>query len=256
MSEPDPSAPICVLSGVPTVSVLDARGRAMAIDVGPIPNPSPAPVVIEPGLPLPPEHEALLVGQAGFSVYWSNWCGADPGPSATLVVRLPGSGTRRLALDIAAPRCDSALEHSILTVAPIEAAEAPEPSAPPWADLVGHIEVPSVVVAGETLHYQLTLRNDGEQPVPLDPCPIYVERLWSGNTVVGEPRYLLNCAAAAAIEPGASTTFEMVLAIPVDAPPGAAILLWGTDGPGPSSQKQPITIAPPGSAVGSVAPAT
>jgi len=48
----------------------------------------------------------------------------------------------------------------------------------------------------------------------------------------------------------------MVLDIPVNAPPGPGVLLWGTDGPGPSSQKQPITIAPPGSALGSVAPAT
>jgi len=134
--------------------------------------------------------------------------------------------------------------------------EAPEPSPPTWADLVGHVEVPSVVVAGETLHYQVTLRNDGDQPVPLDPCPIYVERLWGGNTTVAEPRYLLNCAAASPIQPGGSTTFEMVLDIPVNAPPGPGVLLWGTDGPGPSSQKQPITIAPPGSALGSVAPAT
>ena len=256
MSEPDASAPMCVLSGVATVSVLDARGRAMAIDIGPIPNPSPAAVVIEPGLPLPPEHEALLVGQAGFSVYWSNWCGTDPGPSATLVVGLPGSATRRLAMDVAAPRCDSAADRSVMTVAPIEAAEAPEPSPPPWADLVGHVEVPSVVVAGETLHYQMTLRNNGDQPVPLDPCPVYVERLWSGNTIVAEPQYLLNCAATSPIQPGTSTTFEMVLAIPAHASPSSGVLLWGTDGPGPSSQKQPITIAPPGSALGSVAPAT
>jgi hypothetical protein len=256
MSEPDASAPMCVLSGVATVSFLNARGRTMAIDVGPIPNPSPAAVVIEPGLSLPPEHEALLVGQAGFSVYWSNWCGPDPGPSATLVVGLPGSGTRRLAIDVAAPRCDSAADRSVMTVTPIEAAEAPEPSPPPWADLAGHAEVPSVVVAGETLHYLVTLRNNGDQPVPLDPCPAYVERLWSGNSLVAEPSYLLNCAATSPIQPGSTTTFEMVLDIPADAPPGSGMLLWGTDGPGPSSQKQPITIAPPGSALGSVAPAT
>jgi hypothetical protein len=256
MSEPDETAPVCVLSGVATVSVVDAGGRAMAIDVGPVPNPSPAPVVVEPGLPLPPEHEALLVGQAGFSLYWSNWCGADPGPSATLVVGLPGSGTRPLAMGVEAPRCDSAADRSVMTVAPIEAAEAPEPSPPPWAELVGHVEVPSVVVAGETLHYQVTLRNNGDQPVPLDPCPAYVERLWSGSTLVAEPRYLLNCAATSSILAGTSTTFEMLLDIPADAPPGPGILLWGTDGPGPSSEKQPITIAPPGSALGSVAPAT
>jgi hypothetical protein len=134
--------------------------------------------------------------------------------------------------------------------------EAPEPSPPPWADLVGHVEVPSVVVAGETLHYLVTLRNNGDQSVPLDPCPAYVERLWSGNTLVAEPGYLLNCAATSAIHPDAITTFEMVLDIPADAPPGMGLLLWGTDGPGPSSQKQPITIAPPGSALGSVPPAT
>ena len=134
--------------------------------------------------------------------------------------------------------------------------EAPEPSPPPWADLVGHVEVPSVVVAGETLHYLVTLRNNGGRLVPLDPCIAYIERLWSGSRLVAEPRYLLNCAATSPIQPGTSTTFEMVLDIPADAPPGSGMLLWGTDGPGPSSQKQPITIAPPGSALGSVAPAT
>jgi hypothetical protein len=228
----------------------------MAIDIGPIPSPSSAAVIIEPGLPLPPEHVPLLVGEAGFSVFWSNWCGPDPGSSGTLVVGLPDSGTRRLAIELKPPTCVSTGERSPMTVGPIEAAEAPEPSPPPWTDLVGHIEVPSIVVAGETLHYYLTLRNSGDQPVPLDPCPVYVERLWSGNTLVADPHYLLNCAAVSAIGPGTSTTFEMALDIPAHAPPGSAILLWGTDGPGPSSQKLPITISSPGSAVGSVAPAT
>jgi len=100
------------------------------------------------------------------------------------------------------------------------------------------------------------LRNNGDQPVPLDPCPAYVERLWSGSTLVAEPVYLLNCVATSPFQPGTTMTFEMVLHIPADAPPGSGLLLWGTDGPGPSSQKQPITIAPPGTALGSVAPAT
>ena len=86
MSEPDPGAAKCTLSGVPTVSILDPHGKTMAIHVAPIPSPSPAVVVIEPGLPLPPENVALLVGQAGFQVFWFNWCGPNPGTSGTLVV--------------------------------------------------------------------------------------------------------------------------------------------------------------------------
>ena len=256
MSEPDANAPTCVLSGAPTVSVLDAHGRTMAIDIGPLPDASPAAVIIEPGLPLPPEHDPLLVGQAGFSVLWSNWCGRDPGSSGTIVVGLPGWGTRRMPVDLKTPTCLSAADRSVIGVVPIEAAEAPQPSSQPQGDLVGHIEVPSVVVAGETLRYYVTLRNIGDQPAPLDPCPAYVELLGTNNAVVAEPHFLLNCAAASAIEPGASLTFEMVLQIPGDAPAGPAILFWVSDGLGAASQKQPITIAPPGSAVGSVAPAT
>jgi hypothetical protein len=253
MSEPDPSAARCLLSGVPAVSILDSHGRTMDVNIGPVPSPSSVAVVLEPGLPLPPEHEALLVGQAGFSVFWSNWCGPDAGSSGTLVVRLPDAGTHRLAIGLEAPTCVSPGDPSTMTVAPTE---APEPSPPPWTDLTASVDAPSVAIAGEPFRYFVTLRNGGDQPVALDPCTIYVERLWSGNDLVADPRYLLNCAAVSAIEPGASTTFEMILEIPADAPPGPAILLWTTDGPGPAGPKLPITIEPPGSAVGSVAPAT
>jgi hypothetical protein len=256
ISQPDAAASTCVMSGIPTVSILDAQGRALAIDVLAIPRPTSLAVVIEPGLSLPPEHVALLVGQAGFMFFWSNWCGPNPGSSGTLVIDLTGAGTRRLAIDLETPTCVAGGDRSTMTVDPLQAAQSPEPSPPPWTDLAADIQVPSVATAGQTLRYYLTLRNMGDQPVPLEPCPVYVEHLWSGNTIVTEPRYVLNCALVAAIAPGSSTTFEMVLEIPGDAPPGSATLLWATDGLGPGSQKLPITIAPPGSAIGSVAPAT
>jgi len=219
--------------------------------------PSIVPAVMEPGLALPPEHESLLVGQAGFSFFWSNWCGQDPGSNGTLVVDLQDSGTRRLAIDLEAPTCVSPAERSGLSVWPIEPAEGPDPSPPPWSDLPTDVRAPSVAVAGETLQYFVTVRNPTVQPVPLEPCPVYVQRLWSGNEKLVDERFRLNCEAAPLVEAGNSVTFEMIIVVPADAPAGPAILFWAGDGPfGLNGPKLPITIAPPGTAPGSVPPAT
>lgn len=256
MSEPDPGAARCVISGVPGIFILDARGKTMAIDVMPIPSPVTRAIVIEPGLPLPPEHAPLLVGQAGVQFVWSNWCGPDPGTSGILIVDLPGAGMRQLSIELQPPTCLASGDRSRITVQPLAPAEAPEPPLPAWTDLTAYVESPSIAVAGQPLHYLVTLKNTTDHAVPLDPCPVYVERLWSGKSFEADSRYILNCGPVGAIEPGASATFEMILEVPMDAPPGPAILLWDSDGPGPGGPKLPITIAPPGTAIGSVAPAT
>jgi hypothetical protein len=257
MSLPDAASGRCTLAGVPSVSVLDRNGRTMDIENRPIAVPTIVPVVMEPGLALPPEHEALLAGQAGFSFFWSNWCGQDPGSDGTLDVDLTGSGTRRLAIDLEAPTCVSSSERSGLSVWPIEPAEPPDPAPPPWSVMTTSVQAPSVAAAGETLEYFVIVRNPTDQAVPLDPCPVYVQRLWSGDATLADGRFLLNCPAAPAIPAGGSVTFEMLLNVPQDAPAGPAILFWAGDGvyglPGP---KLPITIVPPGTAVGSAPPAT
>jgi len=257
VGEPDPGAPRCALAPIATLWVLDGRGQTLSIATGSTPYPPILPVVIDPGLPLPPEHDALLVGQASFGFVWSNWCGQDPGPRGTLVISVPRSRVRRLAIDLQEPTCTSAGAPSTMTVQPIEPAEPPDAAPPPWSVLTTSVQAPSVAVAGVTLRYFVTVRNPTDQPVPLDPCPAYVQRLFSGNATLADGRFLLNCPAAPTIPAGGSVTFEMLVDIPSDAPAGPGILFWAGDGvyglPGP---KLPITIAPPGTAIGSVPPAT
>jgi hypothetical protein len=104
----------------------------------------------------------------------------------------------------------------------------PIKAAPPW--IVPSVSTLPAVRAGDTLEYQLSLRNEGGQDYAPTDCPVYVAWLQDESpdpaNVAGEP-LTLNCLPAGHIAPGATARFAMEFWIPQGTPPGHWQLVWG-----------------------------
>ena len=90
--------------------------------------------------------------------------------------------------------------------------------------------VPSQLIAGQPMHYTITVTNTGSNAVPLSSCPSYTASLEAypgdhGDEVNGQ----LDCGGQTSIPPGGSISFHGV--IPVPSQPGAPDLKfgWSTD---------------------------
>ncbi len=110
------------------------------------------------------------------------------------------------------------------------------------------LEAPSRAQAGQVLGYAVTLQNEGQQPLALDPCPAYTVAVGNGDAVGGAyEQLLLNCdAAPASIAVGASVRFELQLPVPADVQ-GKAVLRWDLSqypGDGVPHSEQAIRFAP------------
>ena len=124
----------------------------------------------------------------------------------------------------------------------------------PWADIPAPLETrtqpeippletklsaPSTVRAGETLRYQLTVRNGALTTYrwPSD-CPVFLAIL---QTAPPEPRnnagthQQLNCRLARDLSPGDEARFELLLALPPEVPAGQWILALSFTQPGRSA---------------------
>jgi hypothetical protein len=94
------------------------------------------------------------------------------------------------------------------------------------------LKVPSTVPAGGVLVYEVTLTNGKSQPMDLVAnCPNYAEELFPIDANSGPPRsmkplFQLNCTPAGTIQPKASLTFEIRLAVPGDKAPGSYRLFF------------------------------
>jgi len=94
------------------------------------------------------------------------------------------------------------------------------------------LKVPSSVPAGGVLVYEVRLTNGKSQPMDLVAnCPNYGEELFPNDPNSGpprsiKPRFQLNCTPAGTIQPKASLTFEIRLAVPKDEPPDAYRLFF------------------------------
>jgi hypothetical protein len=130
----------------------------------------------------------------------------------------------------------------------------PGSPSPPESDPVDTLPVRVTLSAlpatapGATLDYTVTLMNISTFDKPLNLaalCPTYVAKLTlpgSGTSTVAHLR--LNCDAAGDLAPNIPIIFAMRLAIPADAPPGAATLVWQLGDRGPAA-KATVTIASP-----------
>jgi hypothetical protein len=88
--------------------------------------------------------------------------------------------------------------------------------------------VPDTLVAGQTLHYQVTITNASSAPIAFDTCPAYDE----GFTPDALVSYVLNCAPVGRLDAGASATFAMEFTVRPypKAPTGQQKFLWRLHG--------------------------
>ena len=108
-----PSQTSCEISGYPTLSVLDLRGKPLPIEsVASNLYGKPTAVRLAPGQQRGP----------GFIVGWSNWCGSRSSNASSINVTLPLSPhvlVAAFAAAVSPPRCDDAKQPSTLNVSPI-----------------------------------------------------------------------------------------------------------------------------------------
>jgi hypothetical protein len=224
----------CSLQGYPQLTMTSPNGSAVAnrqVDSNPMDQVPAAPVVLQPGSGAPQPH-TQLPGGAMFFFEWYD-CPERTVSVSSLVLALPGGGGR-LAVSAGQPgpgglsssRCDDASQGHVLYVGPFQPTASNVPSPTPPAQLAVAIHAPATVVAGQQLHYQVTLTNVSGAPFHFDACPPYREAMDTvpAKKVLG--MYELNCVPVGALAVSGSVTFAMVLEIPADAPTGPQELSW------------------------------
>ena len=84
--------------------------------------------------------------------------------------------------------------------------------------------VPDVLVAGQTLRYQVTITNESGASLSFETCPAFEE----GFTPDLMDSYLLNCGPVGRLDAGASTTFAMEFTVRPSpkAPIGPQKFMW------------------------------
>jgi hypothetical protein len=223
----------CLISGRPLITILNKSGEPLLLDEGPMPSDSASQVVLSAGGSSPAPEKGASVGTGGAEFFWSNWCGRALDLPLAVVVTLPDGSVIRSGRTIdGVPRCDAPKSPSSLTVGNFSPIPAPDPTDPPILGIEAlqvALETPDHATPGHSLQYVAILRNPTSEPISLDPCPAYLERLNArGGPVVAD--YLLNCSAQPFIDAGQSVRFAMVLDIPASlaADPDAA-LVWSLD---------------------------
>ena len=102
-----------------------------------------------------------------------------------------------------------------------------------WDALQAELTLPAMVRAGESLVYEVTLHNNGDEDIDLLPCGGYRQsltgadmngnELWKGI----QTEYRLNCGSAPVLPAGASRSYVMELQVPPDAPTlDEALVQW------------------------------
>lgn len=224
----------CSLQGSPRVFLILENGSVVAnaqVDSNPtVPVPA-APVVLRPRMSAPVPQKAV-VGQ-GVLVFEWNYC-PGPAPAVTgLMLNLPGGGGKIAARVgqwgpgwLAPSRCDDPSQGHVLDVGPVQAVNPNEPGQPPPAQLAVALHAPSSVVAGQPLHYEVTLTNVSGAPFHFDRCPAYREAMDTVPRKMVVGIYQLNCVPVGTVGSSGTVTFAMVLEIPTDAPTGLQELSW------------------------------
>ncbi len=163
----------CVLEGVPGIQLFDAHGRQIPLAVSGTTDPPSHAVLIQPNtgeIQAQPDR----TGRAWVMIMWpthdpaTGTCSPAPPQGTVLGFQLPGS-TGSLRVPIVDPRngVTVAACGGSLSVTPFQATAAPETTVPPDPvhSLAIQLDVPHSVAAGTTLHYTVSLRNAGVQPV-------------------------------------------------------------------------------------------
>ena len=142
-----------------------------------------------------------------------------------LAIELPGSGDT-VALDAADGLDLTCGLHLTRFYVP-----QPDQSEPPTPlqQLTVVLETPDSVTAGTTLVYVVDLTNHADQPVPLDPCPAYIQAAELPTPV--KDIEALNCAPLGSVPARGTVRFEMRMPIPANTPAGELKIFWDLIGP-------------------------
>ena len=223
----------CYVDGTPAVTVLDSAGKAPPFTTHSpyFPPEVTGPQLVSPG-PLPEPHTALKYGQASFTIDWVSQPEACPGQGgvtiAKAVIAIAGGGR----LTIALPPAPQAFACQGLGVGSFESPPAPVVSAPVPDPPAIRLGIQGPAVPGKPFAYLVTLTNDTGQPMNLaSRCPNYEEEMFAdfgddARPLGGKHFYMLNCAPAGTLAPGASRVFQMIFTVPVDATPGSYALVF------------------------------
>lgn len=141
-------------------------------------------------------------------------------------------GVNHVNLDVAC-----GLDESRLGVLP-PTPQSVQPRPGSVASLLASASLPSVLHAGTTLDYVVTLRNPTKTSVAFAPCPNFTESIFLVPNVKGarpEVRtFALNCAEATSVTPHQTERFAMRLTIPRSSQSSYAKFGWSLDtGSGP-----------------------
>lgn len=174
--------------------------------------------------PLPSYGEIANIAPRGtvmLQVHDSVACtaGAEEGlPTySTVVVDIPGGGSKAITgLHLVFP---CGMQNSPFW------SSTPPPTYPanPLVDLVPQLRLPTAVKAGTTLVYEVELINHGDRPVPLSPCPVYLEY---SSIPRSKFVYRLNCSTVHDIPAHGQVIYQMEMGIPPSALPGSTELWW------------------------------
>ena len=153
----------------------------------------------------------------------------EPNPYNTVAIALPGGGS--VTLTTGGNRLAAPLELSCgLHVTTFEDPNYPQPQViVPLSGLIPTLVLPHSARAGDTLVYEVDLRNSTPHPIELEPCPGYFED--AGDKLIFLT-YALNCTPVGSIPAGRTVRFAMQLPLPADIPPGPVQIRWALRLPG------------------------
>lgn len=189
---------------------------------------SGGPVAIQPAGSSGTRVEISPSSSVDLSLRISNWCALGQQPAGA-VVTLLGGDALHATLEASGMPSGAACAGSATYLVTISN-RATTPTAAPSAvdELAAALIVSGSAAPGQDYGFDVALTNTGPSPVSFDQCPTYDMgiKLESGYSV----SYVLNCAAAQPIGPGATETFHMSIAIPASVSAGSYILTWSLEG--------------------------
>jgi hypothetical protein len=195
----------CSLSGYPTSLVGTSRGQQATLDARHgtfFDQMTEDPSNLQPG-----QTSNLVIGTDEHCIY-----GPQVGQPAktprmydAVEVGVPGGGVVHSPANF-----DGACGTSVSTFGQIP--DFAQKLVSPYPGLSATLSLPRTAVAGEVLHYEVTLINRTDQTIRLEPCPTFVVSTFTDLS--NHDAYALNCAVVGELSAGTARVFAMELMTP------------------------------------------
>jgi uncharacterized protein DUF4232 len=216
----------CGIRGKPSVTILVANRLAEATYA----QPADGPVAILPAdVERPTPGEPPRPGQLWLTVGFSRSCSSVASWMSTLVVTMPGDGStlridlpsRNLGQPASTPlpsaSCQDGPYFPQIGTWDLGVVEPPVPPAPGLA-LRAVANAPGIAVAGEPFRFEVTITNESDSALTLEPCPNYSISIGGGEDRRRNERHALDCASIGRLAPHGASTFAMEIGVPEDWP--------------------------------------